>query len=61
MQLFVRICDEPMCKVVSAESNWLLATFSGSLPCPNILPVFYSDVNICLLLTEGCYKATLIH
>lgn len=39
----------------------LLQHVAGSLPCPNILPIFYSDVNVCLLLTEGRYKATLIY
>lgn len=38
-----------------------LQLVAGSLPCTNILPIFYSDINVCLLLTEGCYKATLIY
>lgn len=48
------------------RGGWLrvrafLQHVAGSLPCPNILPIFYGDINVCLLLTEGCYKAALIY
>lgn len=61
-QLFVRIWDELVLGKVRAE--WLasyiifLAVFHVLTSCQFF---FYCDVNVCLPLTEGRYKATLIH